>query len=179
MHQFDPDERKKETTADFAKKEFQESNSIPRKLWSYLLPDKLFVLKYFLPYLIIIFLILPAYYGLKKFTNNKIRPVQEITLFPGRTMDEPFFNISKGNHALISFVFEGAIPNEAYQIIIESEDGKIIFHDDEFMWFDAYGRGRLVLLFDEIKHGGYKLTITDPRAESPLNQRHYTFRIEK
>jgi len=159
--------------------ESQESESFLKKLWRYIWPDTPFIFKPVLAYLLILLLIIPTYYGLRKVTETEIRPVQNISLTPFRSAGEDVFKISLGKDGLINFVFEGAVVGKSYQVIIKSEDGRLIFRENAFNTFDEYGHGRLLLPLTKMKPGDYRLTITDPRAKPSLNQREYTFRIEK
>ena len=166
----------KETT----RKEYPESESFLRRFWRYIWPETPLFFKPALAYLLILLMILPAYRGLKKLTEDKIRRVDQIiSLFPDRSTAEEVFKISVGGDGLISFVFRGAVAGESYRVVIESEDGREIFRDDAFINFDEYETGQVLLPLAKMKPGSYRLVITDPRAEPPLNRQEYIFRIEK
>jgi len=83
-----------------------------------------------------------------------------------------------GKDGLINFVFEAAIVGESYHVIIEAKDGKVVYKNDSFREFDRNGTGRLLLPLAKMKPGYYRLVISDPRAEPPLNRQEYSFRIE-
>jgi len=176
------DQKVKELIRKSVVEESQESESFLKKLWRFIWPDTLLIFKPALAYLLILILIFPTYYGLRKVaeteTGTEIRPVQIINLTPFRSAGEGVFKISLGKDGLISFVFEGAVVGKSYQVLIKSEDDRVIFQDDVFNTFDEYANGRLLLPLAKMKPGDYRLTITDPQADAPLNKREYTFRIE-
>lgn len=163
-----------------ATEKYPQSESFLRRLWRYLWPETPLVFKPALAYLVILLMILPAYYGLRKSPEGRIKPVyQTINLFPDRSTAEDVFKISVGGNGVLSFVFRGAVTGESYQLVIESEDGRVVFRNDTFNNFDEYETGRLFLPLGKMKPGSYRLVITDPRAEPPLNRQEYSFTIEK
>lgn len=169
----------KELITEAAREEHPRSESLLKRLWRYVWPETPFVFKPALAYLLILLMILPAYHGLKRLANDRITPVQTISLFPDRSPDEDVFKISVGDHGLLRFVFRGAVAGQAYEVTIESEDGAVVFRDSAFDGFDEYGAGQLLLPLARMNPGNYRLVITDPRAEAPLNGREYGFGIEK
>jgi hypothetical protein len=177
------DEEVKELIRESTMEEYAQPESFLKKLWRYIWPETPLLFKPALAYLLILLLILPAYYGLRKVTETgtetEIGPVQNISLTPLRSMGEDVFKISLGKDGLINFVFEGAITGKSYQVIIKSIDGKVVYQDDAFKEFDEYRMGRLLLPLNKMKMGDYQLIITDPQREPPLNRQEYSFRIEK
>ena len=173
------DDEVRELVREVSREEYPESESFLKRIWRYLWPETPLFFKPALAYLLILLMILPVYHGLKKLTENEIRPVQAISLFPDRSTAEEVFKISVGGDGLISFVFRGAVAGESYRVVIESEDGREIFRDDAFINFDEYETGQVLLPLAKMKPGSYRLVITDPRAEPPLNRQEYIFRIEK
>jgi len=162
--------------------EYQETEPFLKKLWRYIWPETPLFFKPALAYILILLLIIPAYWGLRKATKTEtgteIRPVQIINLTPFRSAGEDVLKISSGKDGLISFVFEGAVVGKSYQVIIKSEDGRVIYKNDAFKEFDEYRMGRLLLPLDRMKMGNYHLIITNPQGEPPLNGQEYLFRIE-
>lgn len=169
----------KQLIREAAMEESPQAESLLKKFWRYLWPEIPFFFKPALAYLLILLLILPAYRGLKKLTKDQIRPVQIISLFPDRSIPEDVFEISVGDDGLLSFVFRGAVAGEGYRVVIESQDGTVVFRDDAFGSFDQYGTGRLLLPLSKMRPGEYRLVITEPDGETPFNRQEYSFRIEK
>jgi Asp-tRNA(Asn)/Glu-tRNA(Gln) amidotransferase C subunit len=159
--------------------EFPRSESFLKRLWRYIWPETPLVFKPVLAYIVILLMILPAYYGLKRSPEQRIMSVQQISLIPDRSGEESLFKVSAGGRGLIRFVFREAIAGEKYHVVIQSEDGRVIFQDDSFDKFDEYGTGLLSLPLAKAKPGSYRLLITDPLAEPPLNKQEYSFSIEK
>jgi len=146
-------------------------------------------LKYFWPnaplpfrpaivYILIAILIIPVYLWLTTVRDDDIRSVQTITLFPERSTAGETLHINAGEDGLITFLMRGASPDKKYQIVVTTNDGTEIFRDDDFSRFDEFGTGHLLLPIPRMKPGKYRLTITDPGAEPPLNRQEYRFRIE-
>ena len=174
------DEGVKELIGEFATEGYPQAESFLKKLWRYIWPETPLLFKPALAYLLILLLIIPAYRGLMRLTKDSIRPVdQTILLTPLRSTEEATFEIGRGGDGEISFVFEDAVAGQSYQVAIESEDGRVVYKNDTFREFDAHKTGRLILPLVKMKPGGYRLVISDPRAEPPLNRKEYNFRIEK
>jgi len=150
-----------------------------KKLGHYLWPDTPLVFKPALAYILILAMLLPAYYGIKKSNQNTIRPVENINLTPFRSsvaIDSP--SITERD-IVLSFVLEGAMPGERYHIVLETEDGRKVFQDEEFSRFDRYEIGRILLPSNKMQPGGYRLVITDPRTDPPSVIQQYSFQIAR
>jgi len=152
------------------------TESLLSKILEYLWPDTRLVLKPALSYLVIAFLIYPAYLGLKIIDENQIRSVQVLNLIPERSIVEP---VKAGSDILLSFVFGEAEVGKSYRITIKSDDSDIVFQADSFSDFDEFGIARLLLPAKKMKPGSYSLFIVDPKGDPPLNKQEYTFKIEK
>jgi hypothetical protein len=173
------DDEVKQLIGEAAAEESPQEESLLKKFWRYLWPETPVVFKPAMAYLLILLMILPAYHGLRKLTKDQIRPVQIISLFPDRSIPEDVFKISAGGDGLLSFVFRGAVAGEDYHLLIESQDGRVVFQDDAFSSFDQYGTGRLLLPLSKMRPGEYRLVIIEPDVETPFNRQEYSFRIEK
>jgi len=173
------DHEVREVIAEAAGEEYSRSESLLKRFWRHVWPETPFVSKPALAYLLILLMILPAYHGLKRLANDRIRTVQTISLFPDRSPDGDVFKISAGNEGLLRFVFRGAVAGRTYELTIESEDGAVVFRDEAFDGFDEYGAGQLLLPLARMKPGNYRLVISGPRAEPPLSGQEYRFGIEK
>ncbi len=152
------------------------AESLLSKILDYLWPNTRLVLKPALSYLIIAFLIYPAYLGLKTIDENQIRSVQVLNLIPERSIVKP---VKAGHDILLSFAFAEAQPGKSYRITIKSNDRDIIFQDDNFSDFDEFGIASLLLPAKKMKPGNYSLIIVDPEGVPPLNKQEYSFKIEK
>ncbi|MFQ6104595.1 MAG: zf-HC2 domain-containing protein [Candidatus Glassbacteria bacterium] len=156
-----------------------ESESALVKFLRYVWPDKPIAFKPAIAYLLILLMILPAYHGLRTMRENKIRSVKTVNFFPDRSIQEEALSTSMGSEVLISFVFRGAVPGEAYNVKIEDEDGSLIYEKDEFTGFDEYETARLILPLSQMEPGNYRLTVINPRSEAPSNKQEYRFRVKK
>ena len=132
-----------------------------------------------LAYLLVLALLVPAYQGFRggDDADPTIHPVQIISCFPLRDAEEQIFHRSAGDEGMISFYFMGAIPGNPYQVVIQSEDGTIVFQDDQYNRFDDHGTGWLLLPLTTMNPGKYFLSITDADPDSPDVQEYY-FLIE-
>jgi hypothetical protein len=168
----------KQAIIDTYNEEYSESESFLKRLGRYIWPETPIVFRPALSYLMILLLILPAYWGLKPSPTDKIRSIQVVDFMPGRPMTKRVFRISDGDEGLITFILRGATPGQNYNVAIEFEDGTVIFQDENYSDFDEYEEGRLLLPIGRMKPGDYRLIITDPRAQPPLNKREHSFIIE-
>lgn len=148
-----------------------------RRFWRYLWPDAPLAFRPGLSYLLVLLVLVPAYYGLRHSSDADIRPVQTMTLLSDRSTDEAAFRISHKGDGVISFYFDGAILDSAYEIIVEDESGTEIFRHESFGHFDMYGRGELLFPHVRMKPKRYRLLITGPRQEFPPGTQEYWFRI--
>jgi hypothetical protein len=160
-------------------RKLKRSESMLEKILEYLWPETLFIFRPAFAYLLVLILVIPAFYGIMSVGDNTIRPVQSIMLFPDRSAEEKAFQKSRLGDGLISFIFRGATAGEPYRIVIESREGQVIFRDKDFTGFDDFDTGRLILPREQMKPGSHRLIITDPRAEPPLDKQEYQFRIEE
>jgi len=153
-------------------------NSIGEKLYPYLRPITSVFSKPAFAYLLIFLMIIPAYHGLKRRPDRRIRPVQTIQLFFDRAPADDALKIRLKSDGLICFVFEEAVSGKLYQVVIESEGGQTVFRHDAFNNFDEYGTGRLLFPQDKMKPGAYRVILTDPTSAPPFKKRQYEFKIE-
>lgn len=154
------------------------AQSLLRRVWRYLWPDAPVLFRPALAWLIILLLIVPAYLGLRDSPEMKIGRPQVVNLTPGRSTTEDSFQTHLQRDGLLQFVFYGAAGGKSYRVLIQSEEGNVIYRNHHFDGFDQYGRAQLVFPSAKMKPGVYRLIITDPLAEPPLNTREYSFRID-
>jgi hypothetical protein len=172
----DPDVR--EIIQDSATK-VSETRSRATQYLRYLWPETPLVFRPALIYLVILLMIVPAYWGLRNLGSGRIRTIQTIELFPDRSTGKDVFQLHEGGEGLIGFLYRDAVPGEAYHVVIETDEGEMVFSDDSYDAFNEFGVGHLAVSLSEMKPGRYRLTITDPRAEPPLNSQEYRFKIEE
>ena len=157
-----------------------QSESATRKLWRRLWPETPFVFKPVLAYLLVLFMAIPAYHGLRYAASNdkQIRPLQAITLVSDRSTQEAVFKISSDRDGTISFLFSEAEPDKSYRVVVETEEGKEIERYDNFDDFDRFGMGELFFPLAKMRPGEYRLIITDLTGEYPSNTQEHRFTIE-
>jgi len=158
-----------------------QSESAIRKLWGRLWPETPFVFKPVLAYLLVLFMAIPAYHGLRYAARDdrQIRPLQAISLVSGRSTQEAVFRISSDRDGTIRFHFSGAVQGMSYRVVVETEEGKEVVRYDNFDVFDEFGMGELFFPLAKMSPGEYRLIITDPSAEYPSNTQEYRFTIEE
>jgi hypothetical protein len=130
-------------------------------------------------YILLLVLCYPAYLGIKYVFNQqeKIRPVQVVSLSEHRGIAEDVFHISSGYDGLISFMLEDEVIGKDWNITIESEDGSEIYHLDAFITSEEYGVVQLFFPLSTMKPGRYRLTVTLPEAD--YSKTYPFFRIKK
>ena len=170
-------EKVKEVVGESVRRKVTEEPFIAR-MWNLIWPKAPLMLRPAVAYILVLLMIIPAYQGLMRSSDEQIRSVQTVRLLPGRSTAENTLEVSSGNNGLLSFVFRGAIAGESYRVMIVAEDDEVIFRDDAFKGFDEYETGRLLLPIAELTPGGYRLVITDPRADPSVGRTEYSFRIE-
>jgi hypothetical protein len=164
----------------------------PRRktIWSKLWPEVPVLYRPALAYLLLLLMVYPTYRGLvlrqqgpevrpEATAGELVRPVQKIDLVPARSSETKSFKLGAEPEGIINFVFRGAKPGESYQVVIETEEGKIIQQVKGYRNFDRNGTGTLSVSVRQMKAGTYFLTITDPRGEFPGNTQEYAFVIEE
>jgi hypothetical protein len=155
-----------------------ETKSLLGKVWRYLWPETRLIYKPALAYFLILLMIVPAYRGIMESTDSQVRTIQNVMLLPDRSVSDNVFKLGTSQDGLISFVYRGAQSHREYTVIIETENGREIFRDDDFTGFDDFETGRLLLPLDGMEPGVYLLVISDPGDQSPLKRQERTFRIE-
>jgi len=148
------------------------------RLWRVIWPKAPIMLRPAVAYAVILLLLIPAYHGLRKAPDDRMRSVQSVHLLPGRSMTGDALKVSLGDDGLLSFVLRGAVAGEDYAVTILREDDEEIFRDNSFTGFDQYETGRLLLPLAQMEPGAYRLVVSDPRAEPSLRRWEYSFRIE-
>ncbi len=157
--------------------EVMKSSSLFNKLLHYLWPRTPFVFRPAIAYLLVLLLILPAYFGLQSIKRDDIRPVRTVDLIPERSNSGNFISISDKKDGLISFVLRGAVPGRPYRVRIESETGQVLFSNEAFTDFDEYETGRLLLPVSMMIPGDYRLVITDLQITPLSLNKEYRFSI--
>ncbi len=149
------------------------SDRVKQWLW----PETPFVFKPAIAYLLVLLLIIPAYYGVSSHTTQTVSEFQQsIYLSPNRS-GSTNLRISDGGNALLTFRYEGSIPEKRYRVKIDSENGRTMYLNDKFSGFDEREIGVLSLDLSGIKPGKYRLVIDDPNSEN-ASSREYLFYIE-
>jgi hypothetical protein len=164
---------------DAARPDHTRQDSVMSKVWKFLWPETPIVFRPALGYIVILLLIIPAYWGFQRPPDDNIMPIHSINLLPGRSADENQFSLSSGNNGLLSFVVRGSIPGKKYRVEILSDDGTVLFVDDNYNHFDNYETGRILLPLTGMHPGIYRLVIIDSSEEPPLNRHERSFIVVK
>jgi hypothetical protein len=151
--------------------------SVLERLWHHLWPDAPLVFKPILAYLLVLLLILPAYWGLRRSPVVGINPPQVMTLLPEKSPAEGKFQAGTDRDGELRFEFRDAIVNQSYLVLIESENGENIYRNRDFNTFDDYGWGELIIPHARMSPGYYKLTIAGPRKGLGRDTSYYYFRV--
>ena len=151
-------------------------SSLWTRIWRLLWPQTSFVLKPAVVYLVIILMAYPAYRGIHKATDNNIRQVVPLNLVPNRSSSAEV--IQSGNDILLTFVFNGALPEKFYDVEIKTSTGEVIYRNERFKGFDKYEVGRLIIPESKIGKGEYTLTIHDRNQDSSNPEQSYSFSIK-
>jgi len=163
------------TTADHRAK--TSSKSIKVYLW----PDIPIVFRPALYMILLLLMIIPSYLGLKQMfgDDQKIRPVQKISLVSTRTVNNNVLSIGTKLDGLISFAVPDPMAIACYRITISDENGAIIMQDDNFNNISRSGMGEIIFPHVKMRTGTYHLTVTPFPVDSRSEKREYPFRIEK
>jgi len=149
-----------------------------KKIWNYIWPDKSLLLKPGFTYLLVLLMLVPSFYGLKKLLTNKVRAVHEFTLDSHRSAEVPVVEMDPEDALLIHFVLRDRVPGQSYHVVIETENGRTIYSNTAFGDFDGRHRGKLIISPDKIDSEGYYLIVTDPSPSQPIHEWKYYFRIK-
>jgi hypothetical protein len=154
--------------------------STARKIWRYLWPDSPIIFRPALAYLLVLVMIVPAYYGLwlANAGQDKSMRAQMITLVPGRSTSDAVFKISSGYYGLIKLVYPDAVPGGRYRVVVMTTDSIEIVRYENFDGFDKYGSGKVSVPLTMMKPGTYRLIVSDPVAESLSPLLDYRFTVE-
>ncbi len=149
------------------------------RIWRHLWPNAPLVLRPAVVYVLVLLLAIPAYQGLRKpglLTVTEFK--QSIHLSPTRAAGRSLKK-SAGDIVLVTFQFDGYRSGGTYQIVIKSEDGAVVYCNNEFSGFDEREIGSLSLAISEMEPGKYRLIISDLQSGPHLASQEYLFSIEK
>ena len=149
-----------------------------RQLW----PEGPIWLKPALLYLILLIMALPFYRGLRTPGEEEVSPLQTVSLLGSRSPTPNAFQTGQGAYGLLEFLIRNVGPGKSCRLLLTSEEGRVIYRNDEFTQFDEYGTagtGRLLLPISRMSPGNYRLEIrvasTPPDEEGQV----YEFQIEE
>ena len=149
------------------------------KIWKYLWPNAPLVFRPAIAYFVILLLITPAYQGLKRPGESAVTEFkQKIHLSPTRAAAKVLKKATSDN-GLLTFEFDGYRPGAVYRVVVESEDGTVIYTNSHFSSFDEREIGSLNLAISHMTQGRYRLIVSDPRSDSALVSCEYLFLIEE
>ncbi len=175
--------RQSEAVQDLINQPIEKSSrqdSFMKILWRRLWPETPFVFRPAIAYLLVLLMIVPAYFGVVFMASrkNEIRPVQTINLTSTRTPPNNVLMIGSGSDGIIRFEYPDAVPGRSYQVIITSEKGEEIARYDNFDSFDDLKTGEIFFPHHLMSPGKYRLTISDPTVENIPDQGYgYRFKI--
>ena len=138
-----------------------------RGFWARLWPDVHMLLRPGLIYLIVLLMMVPAFYGVRYLTGGtgEVRPVQKIVLNDLRESGN-IFRISTGLDGLINVVLTRESFAESYRVVITSDDGREVARYDDFREFSDLGAAEILIPVSKMRKGIYRLTIYEPSADS-------------
>ena len=146
-----------------------------RHLW----PEVPLVFKPAVAYLVVLLLAIPAYYGLRDSGQPTVSELgQVVHLSPVRSAAK---TLAQGisDNGLLTFEFDGYRPGSVYSVTIESEDGTVVYCNDQFSSFNEREIGSLDLRISEMRPGQYRLIISEPPSDSATVSQEYLFRIKE
>lgn len=147
-----------------------------KKLWRSIWPETPLVFRPALAYLLILLMMIPTYIGVTKLVRSENKLIQVEYLASDRSAGGDVFKIRPNSRFEIGFEFDGAIVGQAYNLVVESGDHKVVLQDNNYKGFNEKGCGFLELPVSKMKAGNYRLAITDPRTG---NLQEYIFQIKK
>ena len=132
-----------------------------------------------LAYLVILVMMVPAYLGLRKPQVSEIGPPQVLVIPRGlRSAPDVYLDHDLGSDGLIRFTYGEAVVGKSYTVLIQSEDGKVLYQDNNFAEFDERGEAELCLPRARMRPGFYLLVVIDPEVGPPGNRTEYSFTIK-
>jgi hypothetical protein len=149
------------------------SASILKKIWRYLWPETPILFKPGLVYLLVFLLAIPAIRMILH--TPAIRPVQMLALSDTRSATVSGLTLLPEQDVLIHFYYSNAVPGKNYNLTIKTDNGQIIYANKKFNQFDPYGYGQILVPYDKLRAGSFRLLIADP--DDAANLIEYRFRI--
>jgi hypothetical protein len=157
-----------------------ESKSLPERILGAIWPKTSFVLKPAVMYAVILLMLIPAYYGLRRDQGSAVTEIsQTLELVDRRDDSIGSFNRDQGEWVLLTFQHDSAEVGESYHLTIESEDGEVIHDNPEYRGFDWTRRGKLQLRLSDFEPGKYRLLITDLNSDSSSRMLERLFRVDQ
>ncbi|MEW5922495.1 MAG: zf-HC2 domain-containing protein [Candidatus Zixiibacteriota bacterium] len=153
-----------------------------QKARQYNRPGILFAFRPAFLYLVILLLLIPSYFGVKKIFESgsvpEIRPVQLIYLTPTRSPINSVFDSAKEMDGIIFVACPGADQKSSYLLKILTDDNTPVFVIEKFDKFDERGTAQLILPRTLMSKGDYQLIIGESTADSLRILCRYEFGIQ-
>ena len=148
------------------------------KLKNYFWPDVPLFLRPAFAFLLVLLLIYPAFLGIRSLSEQKVRTLETIDLFPARSSSN-VFQISDDRDVVISFVYPDYEPGQSYPVRLTAEAGNVLYSNDTFSGLDSFGAGKLLVPVSQLRPGSYELSIANFGGDSFSRKQMYNFTIRK
>lgn len=148
-----------------------------KQIWNHIWPDKPFIFRPAVAFVLILLLMYPAYKGIMPAGKLEVKPVFAISLFPMRSIEPISAKIEEGRDIILSFVYQGAIPGKKYIVELIDRSGNVVIRSDSFADFDEFEMGQLLIPHGYLDPGIYKLKISDAEDPASDDAQSYTFEL--
>lgn len=143
--------------------------SVLRKLWRYVWPDTPLILKPALPYLLILLLIIPAYYGMVMLSKKGNVKTENILLAGGTRSSTPAealtIEVESQTQYILEVPLEKQIRGDTLGLTIEETDGTLVWQQEMIIAPEADRRVCFTLPQSKLRTGIYRLVIYDYRTD--------------
>ncbi len=152
--------------------------SAAARLKSYFWPDAPLFLRPAFVVTLLLLMIYPAFVGIRSLSEQKVRTLEAIDLFPSRSSSDAF-QISDDRDVVISFVYPDYETRHNYALRLEGENGRVLYLNDAFSELDSFGAGKLLVPGSQLRPGSYELSIADSAGDRLNRKQIYRFTVRK
>ena len=152
-----------------------------KKLFNIFWPKAPLIFRPAFTYLLILLMVIPAYYGIRNLSDPGLRITgQKISFLDDRRNlgQSPVVDKSQTGSLSIVYGYENIAKNKGYRLEISYEDGSILDKKQVISGFNDYYMGEINIPLSKLKSGKYYLRIYDPEDKAEPLKKEYSFIVK-
>ncbi len=150
--------------------------SFGRRLTQYLWPRTPFFFRPIVPYLLVLIMILPVYFGFRSLIESpSIESLQSIRLTPMRSNSDNVVSLGLDRDVVVAFAVPEGV--ESYTVIITAEGTDAAIFRRQLTGVNEFNMGELLLPLEKLALGNYRLSVVGQGVTAAADTLYYRFRV--